>query len=64
MDLNIFCIALLLQLTCWHKSHYPVTSGNKQSFVWDKELLPIFGTAIETNTYLVLCKQPDHFFDK
>lgn len=29
IDLNIFCIALLLQLTCWHRSHYPMTSGNK-----------------------------------
>jgi len=40
-----------------------MTSGNnKKKVVWVRGILPIFETAIKTNTYLISCKQPDHFF--
>lgn len=56
-------IALLLQLTCWHKSHYLMTFGSKKTnIVWGRGTLPIFAAAIKTNNSLVLCKQSDHFF--
>lgn len=49
----IFSIGLLLQLTCWHKSHYPVTSGNnKKMLSGTKESCPSWGKHLSTSVQI------------
>lgn len=48
-----FCIGLLLQLTCWHKSHYPMTSGNnKKMLSGTKESCPSWGKHLSTSVQI------------